>query len=151
MSEFKLDKKLIQNFESSRSNIDGVKHYCYLLNVPNSKKCYVGYTVDPERRLRQHNGEIKGGAKKTSRHNNWNIVCTISGFDNYQQALRFEWKWQHIKFRFFKNITFKTKPNGRNEYLYIKKLYYTINCGDKGVNWPDLEITWYVNPIPMFN
>lgn len=38
----------------------------YLLNSLNPAKkgrTYVGFTVNPERRLRQHNGEITAGAK----------------------------------------------------------------------------------------
>jgi len=45
---------------------------CYLLTPRNAPKrgrvTYVGFTVDPARRLRQHNGEIKGGAMRTKRH-----------------------------------------------------------------------------------
>ena len=45
---------------------------CYLLTPRHPPKkgrvTYVGFTVDPARRLRQHNGEIKGGAMRTKRH-----------------------------------------------------------------------------------
>lgn len=149
MSEFILDKKLIEEFEASRSNVDGNTHFCYLLTCPNSKRCYIGYTTDPQRRLRQHNGDIKGGAKKTSRYENWDIVCTIGGFENYRQALRFEWKWQHIKLKFYKDIVFTTKSNKTKYFSYIKKLYYTIQSGDHDLNWPELTINWHVTPIEM--
>ena len=36
------------------------KYYVYLLKSTVSNRTYVGYTVNIKRRLRQHNGEIKG-------------------------------------------------------------------------------------------
>ena len=41
----------------------------YILKSDN--KSYVGMTNDFFRRIRQHNKEIKGGAKYTSKSNNW--------------------------------------------------------------------------------
>lgn len=41
--------------------------YCYILYNDTNNKTYNGYTVDLTRRLRQHNGELKGGAKYTTR------------------------------------------------------------------------------------
>ena len=38
----------------------------YLLENTENKKTYLGVTVNIERRIRQHNGELVGGAKYTS-------------------------------------------------------------------------------------
>ena len=52
------------------------------LYIIENKGCtYVGVSPDPVRRLRQHNGEIKGGAKyTTSKGPGWEHICLISGF-----------------------------------------------------------------------
>ena len=42
-------------------------HACYALTTTWRDGSYVGYTVDPHRRLRQHNGELVGGARRTTR------------------------------------------------------------------------------------
>jgi structure-specific endonuclease subunit SLX1 len=72
--------------------------YVYLLYCDNST--YVGATVDLDRRLRQHNKEIKGGAKATGRKVNigktWSRVCYVSGFPDWQSTLQFEWRWKQI-------------------------------------------------------
>lgn len=61
----------------------------YLLTTGN--RTYIGSTTDVRRRLRQHNGEIRGGARSTSRFApNWQIACWISGFANRSEACRWE-------------------------------------------------------------
>ena len=72
--------------------------YVYLLYCDNST--YVGATVDLDRRLRQHNKEICGGAKATGRKvakgKIWNRICYVSGFPDWQSTLQFEWRWKQI-------------------------------------------------------
>lgn len=73
--------------------------FCYLLRNTDPEYrnlTYNGSTNDPRRRLRQHNKEIKGGARFTSRTNgNWEIYCLMSGFPNHVNALQCEWRWKH--------------------------------------------------------
>lgn len=68
---------------------------CYFL-VSETGNTYIGATVDVDRRLRQHNRELQGGAKATGRSCNWKRVCHVSGFPDKRSALQFEWKWKYI-------------------------------------------------------
>lgn len=72
--------------------------FVYLLS--NKKSTYVGATVDLERRLRQHNKEIKGGAvytgSKVTNDDKWSRVCHVKGFPDWQAALQFEWRWKQL-------------------------------------------------------
>eukprot|EP00884_Botryococcus_braunii_P015293 jgi/Botrbrau1/2447/Bobra.0226s0006.1 len=71
---------------------------CYLLISRNEKskgRTYIGFTVNPRRRIRQHNGEICSGAWKTKRMRPWEMVLVVYGFPTQVQALQFEWAWQH--------------------------------------------------------
>jgi predicted GIY-YIG superfamily endonuclease len=73
--------------------------FVYLL-VSSDNATYVGATVDLNRRLRQHNKEIKGGAHatgaKVSKGESWTRACHVAGFPNWQAALQFEWRWKHL-------------------------------------------------------
>lgn len=65
--------------------------YCYLLYSRNNT--YIGATVNPDHRLRQHNGELVGGAKRTKGHV-WKRALYVSGFPDWRAALQFEWAWK---------------------------------------------------------
>ena len=69
--------------------------FVYLLESIDKKRTYVGATVDLERRLKQHNKELSGGAKATS-GNKWNMACFVSGFPDWRATLQFEWKWKNL-------------------------------------------------------
>lgn len=72
--------------------------YCYILrnkDVTYKNLTYNGSTNDPYRRLRQHNGEISGGAKATHGKGEWEIYVLLTGFKTHVNALSCEWKIKH--------------------------------------------------------
>ena len=81
---------------------------CYCLLREDSGATYIGATIDMGHRIRQHNCEIKGGAKYTSsavkNGHTWSIVCTVGRFPDMQTALQFEWMWKHVTRRKYQSL-----------------------------------------------
>lgn len=84
----------------------------YLLKCENLT--YIGMTNNFFKRWRQHNGEIKGGAKYTTRKKKgkgWYPICIIDGFTTKKEACQCEWRLKHNrKFR---------GPSKRVEYAFL--------------------------------
>jgi predicted GIY-YIG superfamily endonuclease len=81
--------------ESTSAEAPPNRYFCYLLTSETCKATYIGASVDPWHRLRQHNGELCGGAKYTRRARPWDLRIVVSGFRDWSEALRFEWAWKH--------------------------------------------------------
>jgi predicted GIY-YIG superfamily endonuclease len=65
--------------------------------IKNNNCTYAGVSPTPDKRLRQHNGEIKGGAKyTTSKGPGWEHICLIGGFQDKIQSMQFEWAVKHV-------------------------------------------------------
>ena len=83
--------------------------FVYLL-LCSDNSTYVGATKNLKRRLRQHNGEIKGGAtittSKLKSGNNWIRACYVTGFPDWRAALQFEWRWKQIS----RKLNISNKP-----------------------------------------
>ena len=73
-------------------------HLFFVYWIRSGTRHYIGATVDPKRRLRQHNRELLGGAKKT-RKGPWYFHLIISGFRTWREALQFEWAFKYFSRR----------------------------------------------------
>ena len=94
--EMKKEEKEEENKEEEKKG----PCFVYLLEAMDHSATYVGATVNLERRLRQHNKEIKGGAKATGKKvahgTSWNRVLHVQGFPDWQAALQFEWRFKQL-------------------------------------------------------
>lgn len=104
----------------------------YLLRCENYS--YVGMTNDIFKRLRQHNGELTGGARYTSRRKGWYPVLIIDGFQDMKSAMQCEWRFKRGK----KGV------NGRIKYLND----FVMNnerWTSKSDNIKDQNLTYYLD------
>lgn len=87
----------IENKQIGLKQINKDKYYCYILFQTNleSDLTYNGSTNNLVRRLRQHNGEISGGAKATSGKGPWEYMVVLEGFESHNEALCCEWRIKH--------------------------------------------------------
>lgn len=79
-----------------------VPHFlCYLLKNDSKNTTrfptYIGFSTDPLRRLEEHNGQRKGGARRTAGRGPWDLIAVIEGFPNDVLAQQFEWAWTNPK------------------------------------------------------
>lgn len=74
------------------SHLDGSpgKWILYLIYSTKLRRSYLGITTDLERRVRQHRGEIRGGARATRAATDWELTVAIRGFTNRSVASRWE-------------------------------------------------------------
>ena len=102
---------------------------CYI--IENRGYTYVGVSNNVEKRLRAHNGEIKGGAKyTTSKGQGWKHICLIHGFPTKIESMQFEWALKHIKPRNAGGIINRIKKLKTllNKTKWTSKAPYAATC-----------------------
>ncbi|MFT6714444.1 MAG: putative endonuclease [Planctomycetota bacterium] len=67
-----------------------VDWFVYVLKSTTLSRTYVGVAVDPERRLRQHNGELVAGARSTRAGRPWEIAVRYGPFLDQGEAQEIE-------------------------------------------------------------
>lgn len=95
----------------------------YVYWLQSGARCYFGATVDPIRRLKQHNGLLVGGAYRTRGRGPWKFHLVIEGFQTWKQALSFEWAIKYY-LRSCRSIT--TRQVALDQLL--KRERWTSNC-----------------------
>jgi len=114
--------------------------FVYLL-VSTNGNTYVGATIDLNRRLRQHNKEIKGGAHATSmkviKGEIWTRAAHISGFPDWQAALQFEWRFKQLS----RKLPLKMQPLERR-LRALKQLLELPQSTSKAIPFKE----WLVPP-----
>ncbi|BAT91272.1 hypothetical protein LR48_Vigan08g205300 [Vigna angularis] len=120
-----------------------------ILSTNHPIKTYVGITNNFPRRLKQHNGELNGGAKASRAGRPWICACIICGFADRSEASIFESKW--------KAISRKAPRKNQNEHLSeqsedpslpllqhrqaaLKKVKGSLDC-------THLEFVWHLDPL----
>ena len=84
------EKGSVSSRHNHSENLINVRRY-FVYWIQSRERAYIGATVDPTRRLRQHNGEITGGASRTRGKGPWHYHCIVSGFRTWKEALQYEW------------------------------------------------------------
>ena len=124
------------------------KYYCYILGQSKqlqkgTGKTYNGYTVNLNRRLRQHNGEIKGGAFATKGVGPWEFIAvmTCETWTNVR-AMQVEWliryptrkkprptSYAGAKGRISSLVEIFKRLDDDSVRLYVHPIFYEYACG----------------------
>ena len=71
--------------------------YVYVLTSTVRAITYVGCTNDVQRRVRQHNGELSGGARFTQRWRPWTLGVVYGPFNGRGDAQRAERRVKRLR------------------------------------------------------
>ncbi|XP_058734792.1 structure-specific endonuclease subunit slx1 [Vicia villosa] len=112
-------------------------------------KTYVGVTTNFPRRLRQHNGELKGGAKASRAGRPWVCACIVCGFTDRSEACVFESKWKALTRRLprknqngepSKQSKDPSRPLLQHRQAALNRVKTSLDC-------TNLEINWHLDPL----
>ncbi|KAL1324702.1 hypothetical protein HN51_034858 [Arachis hypogaea] len=119
-----------------------------ILSTNHPIKTYVGVTTNFPRRLKQHNGKLKGGAKASRAGRPWICACLICGFADRSEACVFESKWKDFSRKSprksqggssSKQIEDPSRPLLQHRQAALNRVKGSLDCSH-------LEINWHLDP-----
>ena len=93
----KMKQRVSKRAKGGNTRKKNTKKICYvyiLISSQNAKRTYVGVTDNLQRRIRQHNGDLVGGARYTKNWRPWKIH-SIFRLLSRRDALSLEWNIKH--------------------------------------------------------
>jgi len=73
--------------------------WVYLLQSTRLRRSYIGIAINVDRRLRQHNGDLAGGARSTRSGRPWTVARRLGPFPDRSTASRVEYAWKQVRGR----------------------------------------------------
>ncbi|KAK7848391.1 structure-specific endonuclease subunit slx1, partial [Quercus suber] len=98
--------------------------------------------------LKQHNGELKGGAKASRAGRPWVCACIIQGFKDQSEACEFESKWKNVSKKLPRKKENDDMPKHLDEtsLLLLQKRQEALDRVKGLLDCGHLEIDWQLNP-----
>ncbi|ONI20608.1 hypothetical protein PRUPE_2G025000 [Prunus persica] len=99
--------------------------------------------------LKQHNGELKGGAKASCAGRPWICACLIHGFKDQSEACEFESKWKSLS----RSLSRKRKNDNKVEQVkdlslpLLQHRQAALNRVKGLLDCTHLEIDWKLGPL----
>jgi predicted GIY-YIG superfamily endonuclease len=101
---------------------------CYALLHTIKNKTYTGITNNFERRLKQHQGKLSGGARYTrTKKGSWKPIFHVLGFETHRSVLQFEWamKKRKLPAKYSKSKKYTRGLSGR-----VRQLEFILSLGN---------------------
>lgn len=121
--------------------------FVYFIEATNGRT-YIGATVDLDKRIRQHNKIIKGGAHQTSMQvdagHSWNYHCYVENCPTWKAALQVEWRWKQISRQIQKDKPSQVPRERRLEALT------RLLALDRPTSKAELYTTWEIPPNVVY-
>ncbi|KAL3654369.1 hypothetical protein CASFOL_004050 [Castilleja foliolosa] len=111
-------------------------------------KTYVGVTNNFSIRLKQHNGELKGGAKASRAGRPWICACLIQGFINKSKAYEFESKWKSFSRKLPRKKCRKDQEQVDDyQSFLLQHRYAALDKVKDLIDFSCLDINWHLDPM----